>query len=292
MVDIGANKQYTLGNSAAPQTLPRVGAVLFEDMAQKRMIDKKISVSEQVANLPIEAQLIFTWSICHADDIGLLPFSHRTLKATIIPMIDMTLETFGNHMESIVKQGLYEVFEYEKEKYYRVVKFAKHQTLKKDRQPQVLIKIRFFKDPEKTWRTMKEMLETFGFQSEDNDFHLGTEVKRSEEKIVEDKRNNAGEQVRPTPFYKTNKDFMKFYEAYPRKTAPKKAYEAWKKAKDKPSLQEMLKIVEKQKGWEQWRAGFIPHPATWLNQGRWDDEVNKGQASGVTKIQGGKIIKT
>ena len=54
-------------------------------MAQKLMIDKKISVSEQVANLPIEAQLLFTWMIPHADDVGLLPYSARTIKALVIP---------------------------------------------------------------------------------------------------------------------------------------------------------------------------------------------------------------
>ena len=50
-------------------------------MAQKRMLDKKISVSEQVAKLSLEAQLIFTWAIPHTDDAGMLPHSNMTLKA-------------------------------------------------------------------------------------------------------------------------------------------------------------------------------------------------------------------
>ena len=104
------------------------------------MIDKKISVSEQVANLPIEAQLIFTWAIPHADDIGLLPFSHRTLKALIVPMMDISLETFGFHIEKILEQGLIEEWEYEGEKYYRIIKFLENQTLKKDRKPNCLAK--------------------------------------------------------------------------------------------------------------------------------------------------------
>lgn len=111
-------------------------------MAQRRMIDKKISISEQVSNLKIEAQLIFTWSIPHADDFGLLPFSHKTLKAMIVPMIEMDLETFVFHLEAIVSENLFEVFEdknNKNKKYYKIIKFSKNQTLKKDRKPNVLL---------------------------------------------------------------------------------------------------------------------------------------------------------
>ena len=104
------------------------------------MIDKKISVSEQVANLPVEAQLIFTWSIPHTDDLGLLPHSPRTLKAMVVPMWDMTVEAFGFHLENIVKEGLYQVYTHtDGIKYLRVTKFAHHQTLKKDRNPNTLL---------------------------------------------------------------------------------------------------------------------------------------------------------
>lgn len=144
-------------------------------MAQKRMIDKKISVSEQVANLPLEAQLIFTWSIPHADDLGLLPISLRTLKAMIIPMLDISLETFGIHMESIVSQGLYDVFEHEGERFYRIKTFLKNQTLKKDRKPNTFLKnINSWDD-----------LETIGFHLED----IGnpSKEKRSKDKLSKEK---------------------------------------------------------------------------------------------------------
>src|SRR3990167_5180290 len=127
-------------------------------MAQKRMLDKKISVSEQVANLPVEAQLFFTWSIPHADDLGLLPYSPRTIKALIVPMLDIDVETIGNHLEAIVKQGLYEIYEHSGQRFIRIVKFGNHQTLKKDRKPST-----YLTDIE-TW----EQVEKLGFRLEDN----------------------------------------------------------------------------------------------------------------------------
>src|SRR3990167_4820690 len=125
-------------------------------MAQRRMIDKKISVSEQVSNLSIEAQLIFTWSIPHADDIGLLPIQHKTLKALICPLLDISLETFGFHLEDIVSKGLWQVWEWENDKFYRIVKFLNNQTLKKDRKPNTLAKnIDNWKQVYSIWNTME-----------------------------------------------------------------------------------------------------------------------------------------
>lgn len=73
-------------------------------MAQRRMIDKRISVSEQVANLPLKAQLLFTWMIPHADDVGLLPYSARTIKALVVPMVDaITSDSIGFQLESMEK---------------------------------------------------------------------------------------------------------------------------------------------------------------------------------------------
>lgn len=144
-------------------------------MAQKRMLDKKISVSEQVAELPLVAQLIFTWSIPHADDLGLLPSKLRTLKAMLIPMLDVTVEDFGNHVETILSAGLWEVFESDGEKYFKLARFADHQTLKKDRKPNTLLgKVGNWTDVEK-----------LGFQMEDiGNLREGKlrEVKGSKEK--------------------------------------------------------------------------------------------------------------
>ena len=152
-------------------------------MAQKRMLDKKISVSEQVANLSDKAKLVFTWAIPHSDDVGLLPHSYKTLKALIVPMMEVRLEDFVAMVNEIVEQNLWQEFEYNGEKFWRIVKFKGHQTLKKDRQPQTILPIVFSKKPKDTWKT----LEDIGFQVEDDGIHLESEVKRSEEKVREDK---------------------------------------------------------------------------------------------------------
>jgi len=71
-----------------------------------------------------------------------------------------------------------------------------------------------------------------------------------------------------------NTGFDDFWKAYPRKVGKDAARKAW--AAKKPPLDETLAAIEAQKGTDQWTKDggkFIPHPATWLNQGRWQDEI-------------------
>lgn len=68
-------------------------------------------------------------------------------------------------------------------------------------------------------------------------------------------------------------DFLAFWNAYPRRTGKGAAAKAWRKAL--PPIEEVTAALSWQMQTEQWtRDGgqFIPHPATYLNQHRWEDE--------------------
>jgi hypothetical protein len=66
-------------------------------------------------------------------------------------------------------------------------------------------------------------------------------------------------------------NFETFWNSYPRKEGKGKAWESWRK--NNPPLEQVLKTLEKYERSEQWKdSQFIPMPATWLNQWRWEDE--------------------
>jgi|GEM_PF-1033537 len=70
-------------------------------------------------------------------------------------------------------------------------------------------------------------------------------------------------------------DFEEFWLAYPRKVGKQAALKAWNSAKQKPDVRTILAAIEQQKRCDQWQRDngqYIPHPATWINQGRWDDQ--------------------
>ena len=70
--------------------------------------------------------------------------------------------------------------------------------------------------------------------------------------------------------------FERFWTAYPRKQNKERARRAWKKLHpDLELCRIMSAALERDKRSEQWRrdnGDFIPHPASWLNGRRWEDE--------------------
>ena len=107
---------------------------------------------------------------------------------------------------------------------------------------------------------------------------------RNEQRVVQENENDAPF-LAPTKDTttkdtttkdKSDSDFSIFYAAYPNKKARKKAFEAWNKSKTLPSIGTILKAIETQKqteGWKKDNGQYIPLPATWINQERWDDVV-------------------
>jgi hypothetical protein len=68
-------------------------------------------------------------------------------------------------------------------------------------------------------------------------------------------------------------DFAVFWSLYPRKTAKIAAQKAWDKNHCDAIAERICTALKKQlPHWTD--AKFIPHPATWLNAGRWDDELH------------------
>ena len=68
--------------------------------------------------------------------------------------------------------------------------------------------------------------------------------------------------------------FESFWQEYPRKVGKREAYRAFRKVRE--PLAVLLDAVREQKQSEMWtkeNGRFIPNPATWLNQGRWEDRL-------------------
>ena len=69
-------------------------------------------------------------------------------------------------------------------------------------------------------------------------------------------------------------EFDSFWNAYPRKVGKKAAQKAFQNAQNRPRIDDLLLSISIQRASPQWTkegGQFIPHPATWLNRGQWDD---------------------
>ena len=122
--------------------------------------------------------------------------------------------------------------------------------------------------------------------------HLATQKRIEEDRIEEKRRVSARsaeetlkKAVKPPKIdvttgevtYTQGAYFEMFWKVYPKKVGKLAAMKAWFKIRPSKELcEKIVEAVAQQISSEQWiREGgrFIPHPATWLNQGRWDDEI-------------------
>jgi len=112
-----------------------------------------------------------------------------------------------------------------------------------------------------------------------------------------EKRREEKRRVRKnTPLTPLTGGFERFWSAYPRKVARQSALKAWNKLDPDAVLAEtILAAIATHSRSEQWTkdgGAFIPHPTTWLNQRRWEDEVAPGRDlySGLRDfLQGGPM---
>ncbi len=84
------------------------------------------------------------------------------------------------------------------------------------------------------------------------------------------------------------------YDAYPKHVGKQKAFDAIAKALKKVEFDLLLErtrayadSVAHKRGTPEWK--FVPHPSTWFNQGRWEDELEKPtQPAGRVPARPGK----
>lgn len=84
-----------------------------------------------------------------------------------------------------------------------------------------------------------------------------------------------------TPKAPKGADFDAFWLTYPKKVGKDAARKAFSRVK--VPVETLLSAIEQQKCSRQWQEDggqYIPNPATWLNQGRWQDELPKPEKPG------------
>ena len=80
--------------------------------------------------------------------------------------------------------------------------------------------------------------------------------------------------------------FQAFWTLYPRKVAKRTAQSSWNRLSELEQKEALDALQNHLKYWKlkETLKEFIPHPATWLNQGRWEDEIDLSE-SAVKKPQ-------
>lgn len=102
-------------------------------MAKARMLHKSISVSMQVNSLPLQARLLFSWLIPHADDEGRLKGDPTYIKANVVPMTNWSPKNIKSWLEQMTDCGLIYYWQKNNEWFIEFAKWNDFQTIRKDR---------------------------------------------------------------------------------------------------------------------------------------------------------------
>lgn len=107
------------------------------------------------------------------------------------------------------------------------------------------------------------------------------ESKKSQTKTETKYKTDINTPIAPKGAKRSDAEFEIFWSAYPTKVGKQPARKAFDKVK--VPVETLVAAIERQKCSSQWSKDggqYIPNPATWLNQCRWEDELPRPEKPG------------
>ena len=215
-----------------------------------RMVLKSISESKKLSKLKTDgARLLYTWLLTHLDVNGCFSGDPIVINGQVFTRLNKSIQTIQEYLNDLQQNGLIILYSANGDDFLFVPDFtAKQPQLRPDREGKPRIPI-----------PTPEQLQTSSRPTP-------AQVKLSKVKLSKDNAR-AREEVSL---------FNAFWEEYPKKVSKQEAQKAFEKINpDQELLDKMLTSIRSSKKTQEWldKGGqFIPHPATWLNKKRWEDD--------------------
>jgi len=216
---------------------------------------------------PIE-EVTFYRLLVNADDYGCFDAREAVVKSRLFPLKDtMKLSEVGKILDRLAEVGLIVRYTKDGKPFLCVNKWGEHQRLRVSRH-------KYPTPDEADCGSLPQVAASCGEKSLESE----SESESESEIESESEKRKAQETW-----------FEKFWKAYPRKVNRVGARKAFDKIKpDEALLERMVAAIGKQIESEQWTKDggqYIPHPATWLNGHRWEDELAPAKSKKVLPFQ-------
>lgn len=232
-------------------------------MARIRNIKPDFWTDEKLVELEPWERLLFIGIWNFVDDEGYMPYSPKRITMQIFPGDSLEV---SRGLQNLISIGALTLYDSTSGQVLKVTNWEKHQKVSnptKSKYP-LLGPSPIGEKPRKQAESSMEILE---------DSLSPTELSRKVHKEGEGERVVKRSSSTATPSKDHSKDFNEFWMSYPRKVGKQAAIKAHEKAL---KLTTPEKIIEGVESLRITVAGkdpqFTPHPATWLHEGRWDDE--------------------
>lgn len=240
-------------------------------MPRIRYLKPEFFSDEDLAELPFETRLTFAGLWCFADREGRLEDRPKFLKAMIFPYDKVDIE---EHLNILCRpkstNGIPFIIRYKSDhiKLIEIINWHKHQKPHHTEKPSVFPPGPSIEEKESN----KE--------KEENIKIMGMGMEKQNEASRELRNGSITVKRRLKKIDEYNCLFFKeFWKCYPKKIGKGKAWEEWNKIsieKDENLIKKMITVINQFKITDQWQKNngqYIPNPATWLHQKRWEDEI-------------------
>lgn len=235
-----------------------------EVMAEKRMFSLSVVDTDWFLDLPLSTQALYFHLNMRADDDGFVDAPNSIVRKIGASKNDFDLLVAKRYVLKF-ESGIIVI------KHWRM-----HNTIRQDRykptQFQEELKTLSIKENKSytDWQPSGNQTETKCSQNVSADIDIDLDI----DKELDINKLYLGQKTCEDTS-KKEELFESFWKVYPRKVGKEKCRNWFKSHKPNEDLvQKMIEAVDEQKKSKQWSdPQYIPHPYTWLNQGRWEDEL-------------------
>ena len=247
-----------------------------------RILKESICYSENVDGLTLFQEVFFYRLIVNCDDFGRMDARTKVLSSKLFPLRDIDDGQVLDALAALVSAELITVYEAENHPhpYLQMNTWDRHQNIraKKSKYPELDSNCKQLNADD------IRLIHMNSYASNCNQMNTNVPVIQSNtiqsESISESEYENPNPTRNPSPVRRKAKAadelFDLFWEEYPRKESKPAAKKAFDKiGPDRELVEKMIESIRRWKLTSQWKENggqFIPYPASWLNQQKWNDE--------------------
>jgi hypothetical protein len=260
-----------------------------------RTIKPEVCTSETLTTIPREMRWTFSCFWTHCDDEGRAVWNLRLIKASIYPLDDdVTLDVLEGEFQCLQAIGAVCRYEVNGRKFVHVPSFGEHQH--PNRRVQSKLPPCPTHDHAPAAHTQRSE-PTPATHTQRSEPAVSTHERLTPVVVVVDvdvdgdvgeKNSPAGKPAKRDPIpTQLRAPFAEFWIAYPRKIGKAEAARKFvtaARSTDPPILIAAAGRLAERVRRDGTEERFIPHPATWLHQGRWDDEPPQPRAPSQPQV--------
>ena len=251
-------------------------------MARSRIVKPGLAKNEVLAEIGVEAQLLFAMLPCYADREGRLEDRPKRIKAEIFPYRDVDVDAILESLATCSEQFIVR-YEIDGTRYIQITKFDDHQS-PHHKEAESTIPAPPKQEPSKS-------------QARANQDNLGSHAPKQVTSNKNKEQVTSNNETRDNPF----DEFWREVHVKKAKRNAEKAYNnAVKRLRfERPDENPHEFLLARMKAFAASPEAKPPdrepiHPATWLNAGRYDDDPEtwkrKRSKNGATTVGDGQLF--